>query len=104
MNEKQERLQEIRKDAIELIQMSVKNQVEQLDELLKTHGEAIYAEDKGYKGPMATPKNIVVAMMIREAWQWGPPGCRIQISTSNSALPSSKWARGVINRIRGWLQ
>lgn len=104
MNANEERLMEIRKDAIELIEKSAKNQLEQLDTLIEQHGKTLLEGDAASGGPMAMPKNIVTAMMIREAWQWGPAGCRIQISTSSGAGVVSKRARSFIDRIRGMLK
>jgi len=101
MNE--ERLQEIRRDAVECIQASALKQIETLDAMLKEHGPSLLRYDEATSGPMVMPKNIVTALMLREAWQWSPTGCRVQISTSHSAPPSTKKGRSVIDIIRSWL-
>jgi hypothetical protein len=101
MTERQARLQQIREDALELLDRSREEQLRQLDILLERNGDTILNNDS--EGPMAMPKNIVVALHLYQAWQWGPSGCRIQISTSSSASNISKRARSFIEVIRRYL-
>jgi hypothetical protein len=99
----QERIEEIRADAIDLLNQSHAAQLESLNKFLEEHACRVLIEDSKLEGPFTTPKNIVTALHIRQAWQWGPTGCRIELTLSRSASTLSQRARRVIELFRGRL-
>jgi hypothetical protein len=100
MTSTQERLEEIRAEAVGLLHESHVAQLKALNELLAENACAVLQEDSKTNGPMSTPKNLVTALHIRQAWQWGPPGARIELTLSRTAGTLSQRARRAIEFFR----
>lgn len=97
------RKEEIRAEIEDLLNKSVENILRGADQLLVSADEFIEKEDKTALGPMVLPKDILVALLMREAWAWGPPSFQMSIKVSASASKGPKRSIRTINALRARL-
>lgn len=97
------RKEEIRTDIEDLLNKSVEKILQGADQLLANADELIEMEDKEALGPMVLPKDILVALLLREAWAWGPPSMQISIKVSAGASKGPKRSIRTINALRNRL-
>lgn len=98
---REQKLDEVRLMVVQLIDSSTKAQLANLEKLIEEQ-PALLDELRNQRemGDWALPKVIASALHIKEAWSWGPPGARIQLSLSHSAGCASKAGRKAIETLR----
>ena len=99
---REQKLEEVRLMVVQLIDSSVKAQVANLEKLIDEQPALLdeLRNQPGCTDPWTLPKVLAAALHIREAWAWGPPGARIQMSLSHSAGRASKLAKKAIETLR----
>ena len=99
---REQHLEEVRLMVVQLIDSSAKSQLANLEKLLQEQPALLddMRNQPGCGDPWTLPKVLAAALHIREAWTWGPPGARIQMSLSHSAGRGSKLAKKAIETLR----
>lgn len=85
-----ERKEEALKDLKDMLDSSVKTILKDAALLMQERETYISEQDLKAGGPMVTPKDLLVALLLREAWQWGPVGSQVEIKVSRGSISHAK--------------
>lgn len=89
-NVPEHRLHEIHLEVLDMLTKSVARVGEKAAQLINENAGFITAADEKAGGPMVIPKDILVTLLLRECWEWGPPSTQVEIKVAPGASPAAK--------------